>query len=338
MPKLYWISNLRVFATIMVVFIHTSGGALFSFHKISHHWWWVANAVSGLGRFTVPVFVMISGALLLGKEIDLYTFLKKRFLRVWIPFTVWTVIYVLYHNFFERNPIHFQKAFINYLTGTGGLYGHLWFVYMILGLYLVAPFVNKWVTYTSGQEITFFLFICFISTTVFQFIKHFYKIDVRFDLTNFGSYIGYFVAGFALKNRSFNLNKWWYLVFFLIAYGITLYATYYYSVQNGKYYGYFYDYFSPNSVLMTLAIFMFFKECLNIDFAPNIIGSLDKASFGIYLAHLLIINILSRKFGINWAWHQPIIGIFAHAVFTLVISFCLIWLISKLPKSEWLVG
>ena len=142
MPKYYWITNLRVLATIIVVVIHTSGGVLFHYNTIPHSSWWIGNVISNFGRFSVPVFVMISGALLLGREIDLFPFLQKRFVRVWIPFTIWVIIYVFYHNIFERNPYSFSKAFVDYLTMGGGLYGHLWFIYMILGLYLLTPFIN----------------------------------------------------------------------------------------------------------------------------------------------------------------------------------------------------
>ncbi|MES2797686.1 MAG: acyltransferase family protein [Bacteroidota bacterium] len=338
MPKQYWISNLRVFATICVVFIHTSGGALFRFGKISAETWWSANLINGFGRFTVPVFVMISGALLLGKEIEIWSFLQKRLLRVWVPFTIWVVIYIAYHNIFEHHPISLKRAFSDYLIGGNGQYGHLWFIYMILGLYLFTPVLNYFIVKATEVEIIYLLLICFLSTTVFQFAKEFFKLPISLDLSNFGSYLGYFVAGYYLKNKTFSFNKYWYLLGFLMGYTATLYGTYWLSGQHGKYTRYFYDYFSPNSVLMSLSIFLFFKEMLNKDLVPKVIETLDRTSFGIYLVHLLIINILSRKFAINWAWHPPIWGIVTHASLTLIISFILIWIISKLPFGNWVVG
>jgi surface polysaccharide O-acyltransferase-like enzyme len=336
--KLYWISNLRVLATICVVFIHTSGGALIKFGKIDASTWWAANLISGLGRFTVPVFVMISGALLLGKELELFGFLQKRILKVWVPFSIWVVIYVAYHNIFEQNPISLTKAIQGYFTGGNGQYGHLWFVYMILGLYLFTPIINYFVLKAAESEIIYFLGICFLSTTIFMIFETFFKIKISFDLSNFGSYIGYFVAGYYLKNKAFTIQKYWYLFTFGIGYAITLYGTYWLSSEYKIYANYFYNYFSPNSVLMSLSIFMFFKEALNKNIFPIIIEQLDRSSFGIYLSHLLIINILSRKFAINWAWHTPFLGIFAHGFLCLAISFALVWVLAKLPFGKWLVG
>jgi surface polysaccharide O-acyltransferase-like enzyme len=338
MPQQYWITNLRVFATIFVVFIHTAGGALIKFGKIPMETWWTANLINGFSRFTVPVFVMISGALLLGREIELTSFLQKRFLRVWAPFTIWVVIYVAYHNIFEKNPIPFSRAILEYFTGGNGQYGHLWFVYMILGLYLFTPIINYFVLKASEAEIIYLLIMCFLSTTIFQIFKVFFKINMSLDIGNFGSYLGYFVAGFYLKNKSFNFNKYWFLVAFSAAYAFTLFGTYWLSSQNGKYIRHFYDYFSPNTVVMTFAIFMFFKDVLNRDFAPKAMAILDKSSFGIYLCHLLIINILSRKYQINWAWHPPIIGILVQTSLCLIISFTIVFAISKLPFGKWVVG
>jgi surface polysaccharide O-acyltransferase-like enzyme len=338
MPKQYWISNLRIFATICVIFIHTSGGALIKFGNIGASTWWSANIISGIGRFTVPVFVMISGALLLGKEIDLVPFLKKRFLRVWVPFSVWAMIYVAYHNIFENNPISLKNSISQYFTGGNGQYGHLWFIYMLLGLYLFTPIINYFVVKASETEVLYLLIICFISTTLFLFIKQFFKINIILDISNFGSYLGYYVAGFYFKNKSFYINKYWFLVFFIIGFLITIYGTFWLSAPHAKYNGYFYQYFSPNSVVMSIAIFLFFKEAFNNEYLPIISQNLDKASFGIYLGHLLVINILSRKFGLNWAWQQPFGGIIMHGLLTTLITFCFVRLISKLPLGKWIVG
>ena len=337
MPKLYWIANLRVFATIMVILIHTSGGALFHFKDMPQSWW-VANIVAGFGRFTVPVFVMISGALLLGKEMEYFSFIQKRFLRVWVPFTLWVIIYVLYHNYFESKPYSFQTALTQYFTGGNYLYGHLWFVYMILGLYLITPFLNNWLLKANDSQINILLGICFTMSCIIHLIKRPFEIHIYHDLQNFVGYIGYFVAGYILKNKKLNINKLWYLFVFIIGYLLMIFGSYFLVKITGKLDMFFYDYFSPSTFLMSISIFMFFKETFNYDFLPQIMNPLDKFSFGIYLCHLQIITILSRKFSINWAWNPPIFGIFLQAGLTLIIAFILIWGLSKLPKSQWLIG
>jgi len=281
---------------------------------------------------------MISGALLLGREINLFPFIQKRFIRVWVPFTVWVIIYVVYHNLFERNPYSFQKAVLDYLTMGGGLYGHLWFVYMILGLYLFTPFINHIVLKATNQEINFFLLLCFVSCSIFPLINKFGEINIKLDLQNYGGYLGYFVAGYVLKNREFNWNKWIYVAGFMTGFGVAIFGNYWLILPLGKVDDYYYQYLSPNIILMSLSIFLFFKELLNKAFYPSIMDNLDKASFGIYLSHYLIIGILSHKLSMNWMWNPPIIGIFVHAGLTLLISYLLLWALGKLPKSHWITG
>jgi surface polysaccharide O-acyltransferase-like enzyme len=338
MSKLYWITNLRVFATIMVVFIHSSGGALLHYKDIPDSWWWIDNIINNLGRFAVPVFFMISGGLLLGREIDVIPFLQKRLLRVWIPFTIWVVIYVLYNNFFERPFQPFKQAFTEYLSMSSRLYGHFWFIYTLLGLYLFTPIINYFIKTANALEINYFLIVCFISSCVYLFIKRWFGVEVKFDLQNFGGYTGYFVGGYVLKNTTFKLNKWYYISGFLLTYFILLMGNYWLVLPNGKANLYFQSYLSPNVILMSICIFMFFKDYLNQEFLPTLMQRLDATSFGIYLSHLLVIKILSHKFSINWAWHHPLIGITAQAGLTLIITFILITVISKIPKSQWITG
>lgn len=337
MPKLYWITNLRVFATIMVILIHTSGGALTHFKDMPQSWW-AGNIIAGFGRFSVPVFVMISGALLLGKEIEVFSFIQKRFLRIWVPFTLWVIIYVLYHNYFETKPYSFQTALNQYFTGGNYLYGHLWFVYMILGLYLVTPILNKWLLKANNSQVYTLLGFCFTMSCVIHLIKKPLEIHIPHDFQNFLGYIGYFVAGYILKDKKFKVNNLWYLIVFNFGYLLMIFGSFYLMKTSGKFDMFFFDYFSPSTFLMSLSIFMFFKETCNYEFLPKIMTQFDRFSFGIYLCHLQIITILSRKFSINWVWNPPFLGIIIHAGLTLIIGFVLIWTLSKLPKSHWLIG
>jgi len=93
--KLYWIDNLRAIATIGVIILHVSGPLTYQFGTIVNSWWWVGNIFNSIVRGSVPLFLMVTGALLLPKEYDLSTFLKKRFLRVLIPFFFWGLIHIV---------------------------------------------------------------------------------------------------------------------------------------------------------------------------------------------------------------------------------------------------
>jgi len=91
-----WIDNLRVLATISVIFLHVSASVTAKFGSISFITWTIGNIYNSSVRFCVPIFVMITGALLLPKDYEISDFLKKKFIRVVLPFVFWGIIYLLF--------------------------------------------------------------------------------------------------------------------------------------------------------------------------------------------------------------------------------------------------
>jgi surface polysaccharide O-acyltransferase-like enzyme len=81
-----WLDAVRWIATIAVITIHVVAPYLYQYGQISNLNWNIYNIIDSLSRFAVPFFVMLSGALLLNRTITLIDFLKKRFLRILIPF------------------------------------------------------------------------------------------------------------------------------------------------------------------------------------------------------------------------------------------------------------
>ena len=143
-----WINSLRVFATLCVILLHTSSYLLPQYGKISINLWLLGNFYDGSVRFCVPIFFMISGALLLSKDYTLIQFLKKRFYRLIPPCLFWSFIYSIFrvslniYNGINLNLCEiFKLIFKNIYFGSEF---HLWFVYTLIGLYLFIPIINQW--------------------------------------------------------------------------------------------------------------------------------------------------------------------------------------------------
>lgn len=98
-----WVSNLRVIATIAVVFVHTASSLVTKFDLLPIELWNYANFYGAIFRFCVPVFVMITGVLMLNKEGEIGVFFKKRFVRIGLPLLFWSVCYVLWSIFIKTN-------------------------------------------------------------------------------------------------------------------------------------------------------------------------------------------------------------------------------------------
>src|ERR1700712_776037 len=90
------IHNLRLIALFAVIVLHASAPLLSRYAEVPMGDWFAANVYNSLVRFAVPVFVMITGALLLYREYELGDFLKRRLTRVIYPFLFWSLVYIAY--------------------------------------------------------------------------------------------------------------------------------------------------------------------------------------------------------------------------------------------------
>jgi surface polysaccharide O-acyltransferase-like enzyme len=348
MPKVIWISNLRVFATLTVIMLHCAAGGIYLLGKIPNSWWWICNASNAFGRFAVPIFVMLSGYLLLGRYKNLTDFLTKRFSKIFIPFLLWTIIFILWGNYFgiipaEKTNPEFIDILKKILSGGAGGSGHLWFIYMLLGLYLFSPIVSRWVVQATDQEVIFFLIVWFVTCTIYPYFEKFLGIKINFEIRYFSGYLGYFVLGYFLGNLQINLTLKKIglisLVVFLISWIVTFVGIYFSTVSNNNIYeSSLFDYLSTSVILMSITAFLVFKNLLNIEIFPTLTAQLDKYSYGMYLMHLIPMKTLSRQFQINFKLIHPSIGIATQFILTSIICYIVIFTISKIPKSSWITG
>ena len=93
----HWIDYLRVIAIVAVITIHSTTFFYSKFIEIGQLNWWLANLLNSASRFAVPLFVMISGALLLGRNLTIVEFYKKRAIRLLPAIIVWNLFYAGLH-------------------------------------------------------------------------------------------------------------------------------------------------------------------------------------------------------------------------------------------------
>jgi surface polysaccharide O-acyltransferase-like enzyme len=341
--RLVWADNLRVVAIIAVIFLHASANIVQEFGKVSSSVWWTGNIFNSMVRFSVPLFVMLTGALLLPKKYELFDFLKSRSTRVLIPFIFWGAIYIgvaLYEGLSKGNQIDFWGA-IKFIGGsflTGYPAFHLWYVDMIVGIYLFLPIIGKWVRNCNEKEILYFLVIWLV-TLIIEPVKS--RFQFKIDLRYFTGFVGYAVLGYYLSKKSLGGIRVYSvaILFYIIGYTITLIGTYVLSVREGTLVQTFYDYLTPNVVLMSVGVFLLVKD-KNILKSPLLVKMRDwisTYSYGIYLVHILILRFLDW-IGINSGFITPVIGIPVTALFCLAGSGIVIYLLNKVPFGKYVAG
>ncbi|MCI0501913.1 MAG: acyltransferase family protein, partial [Epsilonproteobacteria bacterium] len=292
MPKhIAWLDIARIIAIFGVILIHVCA-PMFGDNRSDFYAMNIANAFDSLSRASVPLFAMISGALLLQKEPS-FVSIKNRIFRVAIPLLFWSLLYSLYVNHWSPLPFDFFKSIILILK-TPAMY-HLWFVYMIIGIYLLLPILHSiseklLVSHTLAYYF-FALWFLINSLTVyfpFDFIR-------LIGLNEFMSWSGYFMLGHYLvyAKQTPKISNTILFIVFLVASSCTFGLTWYFNTDFSPLIETAYIYFSPNVMIASIAAFLLLKQITLSDFYVKIASYLSPLVFPVYFMHLLIIAILS---------------------------------------------
>lgn len=332
-----YLNLMRLFSIFFVIIIHVVA-PVFSDIRSSFTTIQIANAFDSLARVSVPIFVMISGALLLSREITIESILK-RIIRVLIPLLFWSFIYSLYLNYWSQSLFDTYQA-IRAIFTSPVMY-HLWFVYMMIGFYILLPIVQPIaIKLLSNEKLSIYFFIIWF---MINSLTIYFPISVLkyFVINNFMAWNGYFFLGYYLANREifFALSVRKLIVIYFLTCFCTFCFTWYFNTNFNPLNEIAYNYFSPNVLVGSVALFLLFKK-IKISFTYN--SFLEFASslvFSVYFMYLLIIAILTGGylgFSIDQFTVHPAIGIFLLSVLTLCL--CLSALGKQIPYLRKMIG
>jgi surface polysaccharide O-acyltransferase-like enzyme len=231
------IDILRIIAIYAIILIHSSTSYLIynAFNNGAN--WWISGVIYASSlKWATGVFVMISGMFLLKepKTENIKLYLYGRFKRIIVPFLVWALIYMLINNF--QQIIDLKWGFIpKYIRNiyNGDVEYHLWFIYMLGVLYLLAPVLSVFVNKAPKKTVQYFIIIWLLVTFIPDYL-HQYK-DWNFGSNSyleFSKYSGFFVLGYYLKDYKIK-NPFLLIVPFLIIAFINSWGTYILSNSRG---------------------------------------------------------------------------------------------------------
>lgn len=369
-----WLDVVRFIAMFTVVCCHCTDP--FNFYpgtapNIGEIKLWGAIYGSVL-RPCVPLFVMITGALLLPVRGDASTFYKKRIPRVFYPFLIWSVLYNLFPwitGLLGLNPqiiLDFfpyageevmQQSFsvsLEYILmipfNFSILAVHMWYIYLLIGLYLYLPVFSDWVEKASERAKLMFLLawgVTLLLPYYYQFVSNYLWGTCSWNsfgmLYAFAGFNGYLLLGHYLKNLEWSLKK-------TLAIGIPMFAVGYAVTFLGfrhitalpeytdEMLELFFTYCSLNVVMMTIPVFMLAKKVkVNSERMKKALANLTVCGFGIYMIHYFFTGpsvVLMRAINMPIGLQIPVAAILAFAV-----SWGLVWLIYRAGKvAKYIVG
>ncbi len=321
--------------------------------------WWGTYLVNILARPSVPLFIILSGALLLSHKDagDVKRVATKAIVRVLLPLVVWSGIYIWWEtkNGSVMNPGIFWE-----MVGTGNLY-HLYFLIILLPLYLHVPGFSALFSTRSKSLISYTLALGFTLEILMGLLEFFVfkNTAILNSLTYWVPYVGYFLFGRWAIEQKFSVSQ---LRIWLLAYIISFCATLalgylslkQLSVGNLLFWktgglDYFTDYLSPTVTVNAVSLFVlvthFFRNYQNSSYLFNkiikpVVFQLARASFGMYLVHSIVLNVVmqSKVFSqfseLGPLWLPPMITLTA----VVVISFILIALLRRIPLLRLSIG
>ena len=332
--RIVWLDVIRCVAMIMVIGVHCIDPFYISptMRAIPEYTHWAA-IYGSLLRPSVPLFVMMTGLLLLPvKKQPLGKFYKKRIYRVLFPFLLWSVLYSMFPwvtgvlglpkeiigDFFCYTQGQESQSLIDSLKDVAMIpfnfshkENHMWYIYLLIGLYLYMPFFSAWIENADRKTKRAFLLIWIISLFI-PYLKE-YVANCLFERSGyvfgtdtwnefglfyyFAGFNGYLLLGHYVKKG----NDWSLMKTFILC--ILMFAVGYYITYTGfsttasnpnvteTEMELFFTFCSPNVLLMTLATFLLLqKVVITNSTVIKVLANMTQCGFGIYMVHYFVVG------------------------------------------------
>lgn len=283
---------LRVVATIGVILLHVGGT---DFHlPVGEHDWYIAVVFDSLVRWSVPMFVMISGALFLNpaKEITIHITIKKYAARLIKVYLFWYLTYLVINTAYTS----LLQGFFNWDAISLVPQFHLWFLLMLAGVYLLIPILRKIAIEEKYLRYSLLLWSGYF-TISFLLVREVPQMSKLFVMNWIVGYAGYFLLGYYVS--SVYLSKKKIAIVYtlgLLGAAITIGGSFVLSFHRGVDDEKFLFNISPHVVMMSTALFVLVKYNTK-NFGIRVTRFAEyvrKDLFGIYLVHGLWLLVFNR--------------------------------------------
>jgi surface polysaccharide O-acyltransferase-like enzyme len=340
---------IRTFAIMLVIMLHATAEPIQIVDQMSPEGvtlWWTVNIYDSLARPAVPLFVMLSGALLLqpaklGEPLGI--FFKKRLNRIALPFLFWGVAYFAWRFFVHGEALTANSILQGVLTGP---YVHFWFFYLLVGLYLITPVLRVVVACVDRKTFRFFLILWFLGTAIVPLLGLFsvYRLNINVFLVT--GWVGYFLLGaYSLKVRVRSV-----VLYALLIFGLTwtIIGTYLVVGTIGERFSlFFYDAYSFSMIGASVALFLLLaavpSNVLQKRFprGSRVLRLIGQNTIPIYLFHMIVLEALQKGFfgfQISLATMTPVLEVPLITTVTLFICLGVIYPLKKIPLVKKLIG
>lgn len=327
--RIVYFDLLRIIAIIAVIMIHVSAENWYVTEVDSK--WLMNNFVNSIvGMWAVPTFVTISGALLLGNsKFNIKSLFTKYLPRILFILVVWHTIYYFY-EYPTLSITNIVQCYKNLILGK--VYCHLWYLYLVIGLYILTPILNKLVKALNKTEYIYMLVIGFgltagVQTLCYISEYNFNALIAPYMVLNFSVMIFYYLLGYYLKKWDIPYNK----IILGISLTLLILMAIIQNIISAKT-GIPTSYSGTSNILAVFIVASLFSVLKNNKKIKNnsAVTKMGELTLGVYLVHFIIEKTL-LKFGINANMINPILGNILVTLIIVILSYLLCLLLSKIP-------
>lgn len=348
--RIGFLDGIRVMACLMVVMVHSCeffyiDGSSVGFRSPDDGWW--VCVIDSAFRCSVPLFVMVSSYLLVPVKDSVGRFFRKRLVRVGVPFVIWSLLYAtLPYLWGAMSGQEVRESLLRLSYNFNYASGHLWFIYMLVGLYLFMPVISPWLEKVGKKAEQWFLALWFVST-FFPYLRaccgellgecpwNEYN-----TLWYFSGYMGYVVLAHYIRHHlAWSVKKQLVVGLLLYAVGYYITAAVWYdripTTTDVQELELSWRFCTPNVAMTSFGAFIVFQALFRKAASSRLITDVSQLSYGIYLVHIFILNVAYQL--LDGMFSTPL-TILLMGVSTFVVSYILVKLLSYLPKGKYIVG
>lgn len=358
--RIAFLDYIRIIACLLVMVAHASskfyiGGRQVSMIVNEDIRLWISVYDGFFCRISVPLFMMVSAFLLvpMRQGMAMSQFYHRRFLRILPPFVCFLVLYAVlpatWGAFTWSEAISRLKIVpFNYPMGAA----HLWFMYPLIGIYLIIPVVSPWLEKAHAKDELIFLGL-FAFSTLTPWLHRFVSPRLwgecswnQFSALWYCSgYLGYLVLAHYIRvHLKWNKQKRLFIgtICFVLGGLFTAWSFWWKAVPGMRIdksiLEWSWEFCTPNVLLVSFGAFLLFT-C--IQKAPNWICRLGKLTFGMYLMHMFFLKFIAGWI-IGGDVAHPLLPVWlaipAIALLTFLCCAVTTKLISLIPGSKYVIG
>jgi surface polysaccharide O-acyltransferase-like enzyme len=331
---------LRVLANVLVIILHVSATYVTLNIEFVNSNFVFASLINSFTRIGVPVFVMISGYLTLSNPKNReYKYFYKKFIKsIVYPTLIWSFLYVILSTVIVSykalsDPFislsDYLSILINWLLGKP--YTHLWYMYMMIGMFAFAPVLMRIKEKLSDKQ---FESLGFILLGLGIMINALFNV-IWFLL--FIEYMGYFIIGYCFKKRivSDQRDVWKFTLISLLS-GFIVFLLTDLNVREGLLTNklYFYENLSPFVIYGSLSTFILFIKLKKISFDFTFLAAHSSTIYFVHAGIFTLVTFLKDyllKMDFSPLWYIPLASFFVY-LSSLVFSILLAHVSKKIRK------